>query len=88
MIIPFHILIAAFFCALATFVYARFVAREIHRREKYLAKRLEDKIAEWEEKQKREGQGDEDEIIELAEVAPAASETPETDPADAEPRAA
>jgi len=86
MIVPPHILIGIFLCTAATFMYLRFVAREIHRREKYLERRLEDKIAEWEEKQKRRLEADEEEssdIVTLAEAVPV-----ETDTADTQPQAA
>lgn len=86
MIVPPHILIGIFFCAAATFIYLRFVAREIHRREKYLERRMGDKIAEWEEKRKRQLEDNEEgssEVITLVEAVPA-----ETAPAETEAQAA
>lgn len=58
MIIPPHTVIAMLLCATSMVVYLRFVAREIGRRERYLAQRLEDKIREYEQKQIRGVDGD------------------------------
>jgi hypothetical protein len=46
-------MIAFLCCVGAVFIYLRFVAKEIDRRERYLQQRLEDKIKEWEEEQNR-----------------------------------
>ena len=91
MIVPPHILIGIFLCTAATFIYLRFVAREIHRREKYLERRMQDKIAEWEKKQKRQLEDNEEgssEIVTLAEAVPDETAPAETDTADIEAQAA
>jgi hypothetical protein len=58
MIISPDVLIAFILCLGAVLVYMRFVAKEIDRRERYLQKRLEDKIKEWQEKRNRRADPD------------------------------